>query len=380
MSKGKKLLIVTSNDILVYQPTILNLYDYLSRHYDVTIISFEPEFIGKKKDFSRNVRYIKIPYLKRLLIQNFDFAVYLLVKFIKLFYSKIRFSYTYFQRVQFVYLKQALSKCSADEIIAVDMAALYACQLTYGKCEFLSLEIYDFDPYMEKMKIELINSVAIQNKMRYQFLFNGANLNTFYIPNAPVFEGEIQVAERKNLVWAGSILKRFAVFDCVDFIKKYPEYRLVLKGGAERKTLKELQNKYQDLILLGRIQIDHDYLTIQEFIKYLSEFRIGFCFYSWELIKSSINYQTAPSGKLFMYLAAGVPVIACNIPGFKFVEEFNAGILIDDYSPETILKAINKIEENYLKYQSGCFQAAKEFSFDKTVSPFINYLLQKAGK
>ena len=55
----RKLLIVTLNDYIIYQPTILNLYDALISHFDVTVISFEPEFISKKKDETRNISYLK---------------------------------------------------------------------------------------------------------------------------------------------------------------------------------------------------------------------------------------------------------------------------------------------------------------------------------
>lgn len=45
----RKLLIVTINDYIIYQPTILNLYDALSPYFDATIISFQPQFISKKR-------------------------------------------------------------------------------------------------------------------------------------------------------------------------------------------------------------------------------------------------------------------------------------------------------------------------------------------
>ncbi|WP_315824123.1 hypothetical protein [Paraflavitalea speifideaquila] len=45
----EKVLIVSSDDFILYQPTILNLYDFLQKDFEVTIISFEPNFLGKKK-------------------------------------------------------------------------------------------------------------------------------------------------------------------------------------------------------------------------------------------------------------------------------------------------------------------------------------------
>ena len=76
-----------------------------------------------------------------------------------------------------------------------------------------------------------------------------------------------------------------------------------------------------------------------------------------------------------MYLAAGVPVIACNIPAFKFLEEFKAGILIDDYEPATIYNAVKSLEDNYDSLSENCYWAAAHFCFEKNAELFKDYLL-----
>jgi glycosyltransferase involved in cell wall biosynthesis len=150
-----------------------------------------------------------------------------------------------------------------------------------------------------------------------------------------------------------------------------------LKGGGDKKTRRIINERYGELIKNGTVVFNQEYLEADSFLHFLSSFRIGFCFYSWSLIAASFNYQSAPSGKLFMYLAAGTPVIACNIPGFDFVKDFGAGILIDDYEPATIKKAIEQIEENYDAYSSGCYKAAAYYSFDNHVQPYIRFLLDE---
>jgi glycosyltransferase involved in cell wall biosynthesis len=76
-----------------------------------------------------------------------------------------------------------------------------------------------------------------------------------------------------------------------------------------------------------------------------------------------------------MYLAAGTPVIACNIPGFEFVKDFGAGILIDNYKPVTIKKAIDEIEANYEAFSAGVIRRLHTTVFDNHVQPYIQYLL-----
>ncbi|HYE54535.1 MAG TPA: hypothetical protein VD996_06815, partial [Chitinophagaceae bacterium] len=152
------------------------------------------------------------------------------------------------------------------------------------------------------------------------------------------------------------------------------QYRLVLKGGANKRSMEFIRETYGHLITSGRITIDNTYLPEDQFTDYLSAFRIGFVFYSWHDIRNNFNFYSAPSGKLFMCLAAGTPVIACNIPGFAFVKEFGVGVLIDDYEPATIHAALEEIESDFENYSARCYKAAEHFSFDKAVQPYIQYL------
>ncbi len=76
-----------------------------------------------------------------------------------------------------------------------------------------------------------------------------------------------------------------------------------------------------------------------------------------------------------MYLAAGVPVIACNIPGFKFIEEYKAGVLINDYTPASIHKAVIEIENNYQSFQQNAYRAFEDMNFEKEAIKFKEYLL-----
>jgi len=370
--------IITANDYLIYQPTILNLYDELEQFFHVTIISFEPNFISKKKDEHRRTDYIQIPFLLRFVVQNFDYAIQLFFRLLKRVGLNFVHKHSFYHKLQVAYLKSKVKTLKADITIAVDVAALYICQQYFSDIQFLSLEIYEGDPLMKKVKVEEIGSVFIQNEPRFEFLFGKTPVRKFLIQNAPTFrESFITQYERAGLVWAGSIVRRFAVLDCINFIREHPEYNLTLKGGAEPKTLKHIGQNYHDLIKSGQLKIDQGYLTTDEFIDYLSHFRIGFCFYSWELIESSINYQTAPSGKLFMCMAAGVPVVASNIPGFQFIQDYKAGVLIDDYRPETINQAILTIESDYQNYRAACYRVARDFSFHESVQPYLRYLLTK---
>ena len=84
--------------------------------------------------------------------------------------------------------------------------------------------------------------------------------------------------------------------------------------------------------------------------------------------------MSAPSGKMFKYMAAGVPVVCSNISGFQFVKEFNCGILIDSLDEDTIENAVLTIRENYDLYVENTIKAAKFFDFKKSIDPYLAFI------
>jgi len=377
----KTVLILTLNDYIIYQPTILNLYDHMEPLFDVTVVSFRPASGIKKKDETRTIKYLDTNFFLKHFFQKTDFIIATAFKYIKKVLPSAEYNYLYYNKYLPYVLKSAIKKqrLTADIIIATDFPALHVAQQVYGSVHFLSLEIENnTNPIHKKIDRARVKSVLVQSKERYDYLFPGISLPVFYLQNAPVFrEDSITHYERKDFIWSGAMDRRMAIYDCLNFFKAYPQYRIVIKGAAERKVLARIKEEYAGLIEKDRIKIDQDYLPVSSFLDFLSHFKFGFTFYAWEVVRHSFNYATAPSGKLFMNLAAGVPVIAVNIPGFKLIEEFNAGVLIDDFKPETIYAAMKKMEDDYEKYRQGCYNAARYFSFDKRVAPYIEFLLKE---
>jgi len=378
----KKVLILTLNDYIIYQPSILNLYDFMQPHFDVTVVSFRPQAMTKQKDETRNIIYLEPNALLKSLITKADYAISLLYKFISKVKPGLRHQHIYYTKYLPGLLKAGVkkNKLTGDIIIATDFPALKVAQEIYGAVHFISLEIENnTSPIFKQINRQLVKSVFIQTQVRYDYLFPGQTLPVFYVQNAPVFdEKAITHYDRHDFIWAGAIDRRLAVYECINFFDRYPQYKLVLKGGIEQKAYQKITDTYSHLITGNRIRFDREYLPASSFLDFLSHFKIGFCFYSWEIIHASFNYYTAPSGKLFMTLAAGVPVIACNIPAFKFLEEYGAGVLVDDYEPETIFAAAQKIEQDYEKYHTACYDAARYFSFDKRVAPYIDFLIEES--
>jgi glycosyltransferase involved in cell wall biosynthesis len=373
----KNIYIISADDIILYQPTILNLYDSLKVEFNTQIITFKPEFLGSKKDEERNVTYIHHQTITSKTLRFIELifnAIFKRLNRVSTFFS-YRLQLIRWYKSKLLYKQIRLLK--NEKIIAVDPMPLYVAQKTKNDIYFLSLEIIPKDKYLSKIRPAEIKCVIIQNKERFDFLFPSFKPEVFYIQNSPKKALKyLPQEQRNNLLWAGTITKEFGILHCVEFVKKHKQYKLILKGASAKNTKEYIEEKYQDLILSKNLEINTSYYDAKNFIQFIAQHKIGFCFYNWDLIHSNFNYQTAPSGKLFMYLAAGVPVIACNIVGFKFINTFKAGILINDYEPETILKAIQIIEQDYETYVSNAYKAFDATCFDIHIGSFKNYLLQ----
>ncbi|RYE31523.1 MAG: hypothetical protein EOP48_31430, partial [Sphingobacteriales bacterium] len=161
MRSTKTVHIITANDYLIYQPTILNVYDELVKYVNVQIVSFEPTYISKKKDTKRNTFYISIPFIQRFLFQNTDYGIQLTYRILRKLGIQKSHEHPYYHKLQMFYLQKYVKNLESDNVIAVDAAALHICQKYFASTEFLSLEIYPNDPLVKKLNLDKIASVFI---------------------------------------------------------------------------------------------------------------------------------------------------------------------------------------------------------------------------
>jgi hypothetical protein len=372
----RKVLILFDGPHLAYSPTVIGLYDLLSEKFDVTIIAAHPETFNNQKLPGRKVLYTKLKFKRINRLYKLWFHLNPISAKTIQYFKKLKLDYReYFY--YFSFIKKAIRKLKPDVIIAVDFRQLFFTELLNKKVEFLSLELSD-NIYKAECKYNKINSVIIQSRERLDYVFPGNKKpsKVFFVQNAPVFkELEINNSERRGLVYCGTAWDHFGFYHCLNFLKEYSNYSMTVKGAIRKDDLMRVKKEYPELIQDKRLVIDDIYSDDKEVVNYLTKFRIGFCFYNF-LIKEidTFNYHSAPSGKLFKYLAAGVPVIGIDIPGFGIIKEFNCGVLIKSLDPLTIKTAIEKIESNFDYYSFNCLRVAKEYSFDKTTRPFLEYL------
>lgn len=374
MDKKDEILILFDGPHLAYSPTITQLYDALSKDFLVTILAEKGKGFIEQALTGYNVIYYQTKRKKPTFIYK---SWYLLLSLVNsevkyLRSNKIKFP-EYFYRFRFI--KTILQEGKYRRIIAVDNKNLFYCSMLNIPVDFLSLELGLAEKSLPLVETGLINCIIIQTKERLDYLFKGEKIRTFYIQNAPVYRDLIPPATKKGLLFGGTAWDPFGIYHCLNYLKTYKDEILTVQGAIPPADEKRIENEYKDLLSEKRLVIPRKYLENDQVVDYFSQFEIGFCFYNFNLDwVNHFNYKSAPSGKLFKYLAAGVPVVAIDITGFAFVKEYKCGVLIKDISPQKIREAIIQIRNNYDDYTANAIAAAKHFSFDKMVKPYIDFV------
>lgn len=352
-----------------YSPTVLGLHKLLSEHFDIDIIIFDNRNMGIQKIDLPNISYI-IPRKKRF---DIDFQIHT-----KLVYRNHKIEYNDYVLIRD--FKHIFLKNNYRFILAVDIYALFIAQNSYcGAIHFISLELHYNTDFIKYINPEKIESIVIQRRDRYKYLFPNYEIkNIFYIQNTAFYkERNIDFKNRNPfiLLHAGTSQDIFGIYAILNFISKNPAYQVYLKGSCLSNVKQDIHKLYNDEFYAGRIIIDEVYEKEDEITNFISQYYIGLCFYDLSYNKANnFNYLTAPSGKMFKYLAAGVPVIGSDIPGLSLIQEYKAGELIKDLSSHTILQAINKIKNNYDMYANNAIKLSQVLSFDKISEPYINFL------
>jgi glycosyltransferase involved in cell wall biosynthesis len=81
---------------------------------------------------------------------------------------------------------------------------------------------------------------------------------------------------------------------------------------------------------------------------------------------------------MFEYFASGKPIITDCEFGYDLVKKYNAGIVIDDASPEEwgdeIIKLSNLNEHDYDLYCENSLRAAKDYDFKKLTKKLLDII------
>ncbi len=372
----KDILIVFPDEHLPYSPSVLNLYERLNSYFKVTITTFKPDPLFSGQTISdKNVEYLDhdkwepekgVSLLSRLANEVRKSISHVEIKPDILLTSKAKILIDRIKHFDGI-------------IIAVDFFALWCAQKATKCAHLFSLEILENDPYKKECRFDEILSLVIQSKERREFLFGQNCVKTFIVQNAPEYiEQKVNYRGRRNtdLVYCGSAVPGFGIFTCLEFLLDYPQYTITLQGALPPDVRASIFEYFGFLIESKRVILNETYLNPSELNDFLNQYYVGFVFYDAYRFKhlNTFNYKAAPSGKLFHYLNAGVPVVASNFSGLKVVEQYKAGITVNTLNSSSIKEAINTISENYEEFSSSAKAASLQFDFSRSISPYISYL------
>ncbi|MCE7791781.1 glycosyltransferase [Salipaludibacillus sp. CUR1] len=139
------------------------------------------------------------------------------------------------------------------------------------------------------------------------------------------------------LLYQGGIQTGRGLDKLVKAMPMIKEGTLVFIGDGRIKT--DLQKMVKDMGLEGRIKFLPK-VPLENLPSYTKNGYIGF----QVLNNVCFNHYSASSNKLFEYMMAGVPVVACGFPEIrKVVEEEGTGVCVDSHDPNDIAEKVNDL-------------------------------------
>lgn len=274
-------------------------------------------------------------------------------------------------------------RSQASSVVAFDAHGALAARALGRRFHFVSLELALL-PLARHLIESHASSLMIQSSTRLEALAGDrdwSRITTYFVQNAPSFRTPpartaAPDSSRPRLVYLGSITTLHGLKAMLGMLQQWPGASLTLRGPLPPASRHMLERAAGDLVTTGRLVVDQTYLEEIDVTGYLAQFDIGLCLYEPPEGKSlDLNYRTSPSGKMFNYFAAGLPVLASGEPGLSPVTAFNAGLQVDDLSPATLATAGRAIIGGHDRFREGATRAATHFDFGRSVRPFVDAVI-----
>jgi glycosyltransferase involved in cell wall biosynthesis len=175
--------------------------------------------------------------------------------------------------------------------------------------------------------------------------------------------------QEKILLYQGGIQTGRGLEKLIKAAPLFKEGVLVLIGDGKVKN--QLQSLVQEMNLQDKVKF-HSKVPLSELPKYTRNAFLGF----QVLNNVCFNHYSASSNKLFEYMMAGVPVVACSFPEIKrVVEGDKTGICVDSHDPESIAEGVNyllKHPEERVEMMNNCLIAKDKYNWENEKSSFLS--------
>ncbi len=345
----------------LFDSRVMNLYSSLTeKGIKVKVLSFD---FKDTKVYSDNPDIIVFPYPKRNSL---------------LFYTK------FFARLNWELSKEKFDYYFAEDVYTLPIVQFWT-GLYSGKLIYDSRELYPFlaglrekstnqkiIAAIEKRYIYEADKILVTGKMDAEFLEEYYNVNNILLlRNLPKYTKQLKpvnIMEKlslpenaKIIIYQGVILEGRGIKLTIDAIKNLPEWHFVILGDGEFRD--EFQSYSEKICVSNRVHF-LGFISQEELLNYSSAADLGMA-----LIENlSKSYYYALPNKLFEYIMAGTPVMVSNLPQMReVVENYNVGIVAEDWTPETISKELQKISSGEIdlkKLKANCRNAAQTLNWE----------------
>lgn len=217
--------------------------------------------------------------------------------------------------------------------------------------------------------------ICISDRLKHYLIknFNIEKEKIFVIPDGVKKEWlEIKTVHPSYICYIGSLYKWKGIDILLSAMKYLPKERLLVVGGGKRlnelKEFVEKENLTERIIFVG----DIPHVKIPE---YFSKAKVAVI----------PNIALGPSEfssplKLFEYMAAGVPIVASDLPVFReILENEKTAIFFEPGNPKALAEAIKKIvysEDLAKTLSANAKKLAQNFTYEKRGEKIYKLLLK----
>lgn len=234
---------------------------------------------------------------------------------------------------------------------------------------------YDSKLYgkMESFLLKFVDQMIVENHTRAKY---NEDLYGFYpnvVHNYPFdqkkeikkidLHGILNIPKNeKILLYQGGIQTGRGLENLVKAAPNFKEGILVFIGDGRIK--KNLMKLTEDMKLTDRVKFLPK-VPLEDLPKYTKNAYLGF----QVLNNVCFNHYSASSNKLFEYIMAGVPVVACDFPEIKkVVSGENIGVVVDSHDPTSIAAGVNELvlnPEMRNQYSENCWKAKLKYNWEQ---------------
>jgi hypothetical protein len=389
----REVIIIFPDNWLDYSPTVINISKLLSQQFHVTVLttgektSF-PDIFGSNANITLEYILVKGRFTKKVISILDRGLIFFISSFLKIkllnkgWLRELLIGYNFENLYKVIKFRKKIKSIIKKDtvLIGVDSIGILAATRFSSSADthMLSLEISK-NLFYYFIKWPKVKSLIIQTKERKDFLLSKivSPPNTHFIQNAPPFNPSLsrkKNVNRHKIVYLGNLALEYNglnhVVDSLEFLPS--SYTIVFKGPYNERSDRYFKENYSELITAARLCLDYTYVNSDDLSFYLDKFSIGVTLYDISSLKyKPFNVISCPSGKLFNYYNAGLPVIGNDILGLRSIRDFDCGILIDELNGKNVARAADLISDKYDYYAENSKRAASYFDFEKGVNKFI---------